>query len=105
MEYTSINIQGNIVSSEILDKVRSEDIFALSSWREMLYLMIPRVLPFVVVLCFILFSTSYWKKVLVSTAMYGILAISWDFLASAGLVSLGQALFFGLGAYIALDDK
>ncbi len=63
--------------------------------------MIPRVLPFVVVLCFILLSSSYWKKVLVSTAMYGILAISWDFLASAGLVSLGQALFFGLGAYVA----
>ena len=82
-------------------KVRSEDIFALSSWREMLYLSIPRVLPFVVVLCFILFSTPYWKKVLVSTAMFGILAISWDFLVSAGLVSLGQALFFGLGAYIA----
>lgn len=67
----------------------------------MLYLMIPRVLPFVVVLGFILFSTPYWKKVLVSTAMFGILAISWDFLATAGLVSLGQALFFGLGAYIA----
>lgn len=26
MEYTSINIQGNIISSEILDKIRSEDV-------------------------------------------------------------------------------
>ena len=29
------------------------------------------------------------------------LAVSWDFLASCGLLSLGQALFFGLGSYIA----
>jgi len=82
-------------------KVRSQDIFALSSWREMIYLLLPRVLPFILVLCVILFSTPYWRKVLVSTAMFGVLAISWDFLVSTGLVSLGQALFFGIGAYIA----
>lgn len=82
-------------------KVRSEDIFALSSWREMLYLLLPRLLPIVIMITFILFSSPYWKKVLISTAVFAILAISWDFLASAGLVSLGQSLFFGLGAYIA----
>lgn len=67
----------------------------------MIYLLLPRVLPFILVLCVILFSTPYWRKVLVSTAMFGVLAISWDFLVSTGLVSLGQALFFGIGAYIA----
>jgi len=82
-------------------KVRSEDIFALSSWKVMLYLLAPRVLPFVVVLGFILFASPYWKMVLVSTTMFGILAISWDLLLSTGMVSLGQALFFGMGAYIA----
>lgn len=82
-------------------KVRSEDIFALSSWREMLYLAIPRVVPLLVILCFALFASSYWQKVLVSTAMFAMLAISWDLLASTGLVSLGQALFFGIGAYLA----
>jgi len=82
-------------------KVRSEDIFALSSWREMTYLLLPRLLPFLILLTIIIFATPYWRKVLISTAMFGILAISWDFLVSTGLVSLGQALFFGIGAYIA----
>jgi len=82
-------------------KVRSEDIFALSSWREMLYLMVPRVVPLAVILGFAIFATPYWQKVLVSTAMFAMLAVSWDLLASTGLVSLGQALFFGIGAYIA----
>lgn len=82
-------------------KVRSEDIFALSSWKVMLYLLAPRVLPLVVVLGFILFASPYWQRVLVSTTMFGILAISWDLMLSTGMVSLGQALFFGMGAYIA----
>jgi branched-chain amino acid transport system permease protein len=82
-------------------KARSEDIFALSSWFEMLYLLAPRVLPFLAVVLFLLFATPYWKRVLVSTAMFGILAMSWDLLVSTGLVSLGQALFFGMGAYVA----
>jgi branched-chain amino acid transport system permease protein len=82
-------------------KVRSEDIFALTSWREMLYVLIPRVLPMFLIILFIFVTTPYWKRVLVSMAMIGILALSWDLLVSTGLVSLGQALFFGMGAYIA----
>ncbi len=82
-------------------KVRSEDIFALNSWREMLYLLAPRVLPLAALLALALFLPPYWKKVLVSTAIFGILAMSWDLLVCTGLVSLGQALFFGVGAYIA----
>jgi branched-chain amino acid transport system permease protein len=33
--------------------------------------------------------------------MFALLAVSWDLLASTGMVSLGQALFFGVGAYVA----
>ncbi len=82
-------------------KVRSEDIFALCSWREMLYLAFPRLLPIVglIVLSFTL--SIYWQKVLLSVSVFALLAISWDILAQSGMVSLGQALFFGMGAYLA----
>jgi branched-chain amino acid transport system permease protein len=42
---------------------------------------------------------AYWQKVLLSVAVFALLAISWDILAQTGMVSLGQALFFGVGAY------
>jgi len=82
-------------------KVRSEDIFALCSWREMLYLSSPRLLPILglIVLSFLL--SLYWQKVLLSVSVIALLAISWDLLAQSGMVSLGQALFFGMGAYLA----
>lgn len=32
-------------------------------------------------------------------AVFGLLAISWDIMAQTGMISLGQALFFGMGAY------
>ena len=80
-------------------KVRSSDIFALTSWREMLYLAAPRMLP--VILCLLLPAVLgvYWQKVFLSVAVFALLAISWDILAQTGMVSLGQALFFGVGAY------
>jgi len=71
-------------------KARSQDIFALSSWREMLYLAAP-ILPLIL--------GVYWQKVLLSVAVFALLAISWDILAQTGMISLGQALFFGMGAY------
>ena len=43
----------------------------------------------------------YWQKVLLSVSVIALLAISWDLLAQSGMVSLGQALFFGMGAYLA----
>ncbi len=81
-------------------KVRSSDVFALLSWREMLYLSFPRLLPIVglVVLSFTL--SIYWQKVLLSVSVFALLAISWDILAQSGMISLGQALFFGMGAYL-----
>lgn len=82
-------------------KARSEDVFALTSWREVLYLAAPRILPLAAIGLGSILLPDYWKKVLVTTAIFGVLAMSWDFLVCTGLVSLGQALFFGVGAYLA----
>ncbi len=80
-------------------KARSGDIFALSSWREMLYLAAPRLIPLIGFLVLPLILGTYWQKVLLSVAVFALLAISWDILAQTGMISLGQALFFGMGAY------
>ena len=80
-------------------KARSGDIFALSSWREMLYLAAPRLIPIIAFLILPLILGIYWQKVLLSVAVFALLAISWDILAQTGMISLGQALFFGMGAY------
>ena len=82
-------------------KVRSSDIFALSSWREMLYLAAPRLLPVVGLLVLSFALSVYWQRVLLSVSVFALLAISWDILAQTGMISLGQALFFGTGAYLA----
>lgn len=82
-------------------KARSSDIFALCSWREMLYLSAPRLLPIVGLLILPFVLNIYWQKVLLSVAVFVLLAISWDFLSQSGMVSLGQALLFGMGAYAA----
>ena len=82
-------------------KVRSEDIFALCSWREMLYLAAPRLLPIVGLLVLSFTLSVYWQRVLLSVSVFALLAISWDILAQTGMISLGQALFFGTGAYLA----
>lgn len=80
-------------------KARSDDVFALTSWREMVYLAAPRVVPLACFLLLPLFLGPYWQRVLLSVAVFGLLAISWDIMAQTGMVSLGQALFFGMGAY------
>jgi branched-chain amino acid transport system permease protein len=82
-------------------KVRSSDVFALSSWREMLYLSAPRLLPIIGLLILSIVLSHYWQRVLLSVSVFALLAISWDILAQSGMVSLGQALFFGTGAYLA----
>jgi len=82
-------------------KVRSDDITALTSWREMTFIALPRLMPALLLLILGLVAGQYWQRVLMQACMFGLLAISWDVLASVGMVSLGQALFFGVGAYIA----
>jgi len=80
-------------------KVRASDVFALTSWREMLYLSTPRLFPVLGFLILPAFLNAYWQKVFLSVAIFALLAISWDILAQSGMISLGQALFFGIGAY------
>ena len=82
-------------------KARSGDIFTLCSWREMLYLAAPRLLPIFGLLVLSLALSAYWQRVLLSVSVFALLAISWDILAQTGMISLGQALFFGTGAYLA----
>lgn len=82
-------------------KARSEDLYAVASPREMLYVAGPRVLPVLALLALPLVLSPYWQKVLLSVGAYGLLAVSWDFLYKAGLISLGQSFFFGVGAYFA----
>ncbi|MDF1591739.1 MAG: branched-chain amino acid ABC transporter permease [Desulfobacterales bacterium] len=81
-------------------KARSGDVFTLCSWREMLYLALPRLLPIIVFLLLPPLLSVYWQKVFISLAVFALLAISWDLLAQSGMISLGQALFFGMGAYL-----
>ena len=82
-------------------KARSGDIFTLCSWREMLYLAAPRLIPIVGCLVLPLVLGIYWQRVLLNVAVFALLAISWDILEQSGMISLGQALFFGMGAYTA----
>lgn len=82
-------------------KARSDDIYAVASWKEMIYLLLPRVLPVTGIMLIVFFLPVYWKKVVITTCIFAMLAVSWDFLSNCGLLSLGQALFFGIGSYIA----
>lgn len=85
-------------------KVRSDDIFAIGSARDLAYVVAPRALAILALLCFPLLQGlvgRYWQTVMLNTLVVALLALSWDLLASVGLISLGQALFFGLGGYAA----
>lgn len=82
-------------------KARTDSIYAIAGYRDLIYLLFPRVVPVVVAFILPLVVSGYWVKVVVYAAVYGLLALSWDFLAACGLFSLGQALFFGVGAYLA----
>jgi branched-chain amino acid transport system permease protein len=82
-------------------KARSDDIYAVTSYREMWYLLFPRVIPVVGIAVLACFLPLYWKKVMIQACIFAMLAVSWDFLSTCGLLSLGQALFFGIGSYTA----
>lgn len=82
-------------------KMRTESLYALSSWREMAYLLVPRLLLILGLLVLPLVLDMYWQRVLCSAGIYALLALGFDFLAEyVGLVSLGGALFIGAGGYI-----
>jgi branched-chain amino acid transport system permease protein len=83
-------------------KVRTEGLYALSSWREMSYLLFPRGLFILGILLLPFILDMYWQRVLCVAGVYALLALSFDFLAEfVGLVCLGGAFFIGSGGYVA----
>ena len=82
-------------------KVRTGGLYALSSWNEMAYLLVPRVVLIGGLLVLPLLVDMYWQRVLCSAGIYALLALGFDFLAEyVGLVCLGGAFFIGSGGYI-----
>lgn len=85
-------------------KVRTDGVYAISSWKEITYLLAPRVLLIggLLLAPLILSPFPYWQRVISIIAIYALLAIGFDFLANfVGLVSLGGGFYIGVGAYIA----
>jgi branched-chain amino acid transport system permease protein len=84
-------------------KVRTEGIYAISSWQEATYLVLPRLILIVGLLILPLIMPSlYWKRVTSIVCIYVLLSLGFDFLAHfVGLVSLGGAFFIGVGGYTA----
>ncbi len=83
-------------------KVRTDGLYALMSWRELGYLILPRMVLIVgmLILPFVM-PSMYWQRVISIVCIYALLAVSFDFLAHfVGLVSLGGALFIGVGGYL-----
>jgi branched-chain amino acid transport system permease protein len=82
-------------------KVRTETLYALTSWREMGYLFVPRFVLIAGLLLLPLILGMYWQRVLCTAGIYALLALGFDFLAEyVGLVCLGGAFFIGSGGYI-----
>ncbi|MCW8860172.1 MAG: branched-chain amino acid ABC transporter permease [Deltaproteobacteria bacterium] len=72
------------------------------SWRELSYLTMPRMVLIVglLILPFVM-PSMYWQRVISIVCIYALLAVSFDLLAHfVGLVSLGGALFIGVGGYL-----
>jgi len=84
-------------------KARSEGLYAISSWREVMYLLAPRAgLIIGLLIAPMVMPSLYWQRVLGLAAVYALLAISFDFLAErVGLVCIGGAFMIGVGGYIA----
>ena len=83
-------------------KVRTDGLYALMSWRELSYLITPRLLLIVGMLILpLVMPGMYWQRVISIVCIYALLALSFDFLAHyVGLVSLGGAFFVGTGGYL-----
>lgn len=82
-------------------KVRTEGLYAVTSWREMGYLIMPRAVLILGLLSLPLILDMYWQRVLCAAGIYALLALGFDFLAEyVGLVCLGGAFFIGCGGYV-----
>jgi len=84
-------------------KVRSDSIYALSSWREIGFLSGPRLALVLGLLIIPLAMPSmYWQRIICIVCIFALLAIAFDFLAEfVGIICLGGALFIGVGGYMA----
>lgn len=84
-------------------RVRTDGIYAVSSLREMMYLLTPRLALILGLLILpLLIPNPYWQRVVSIMSIFALLSLSFDFLAHyVGIVNLGGALFIGLGGYIA----
>ena len=80
-------------------KVRTEGIYAISSWRGIAYALLPTfsfvlgmlILPLVV-------PSMTWQRIMTIACIFALLALSFDFLAHfVGIVCLGGAFFTGVG--------
>jgi branched-chain amino acid transport system permease protein len=79
-------------------------VYAISHWKEIAYLVAPRLLFIVgfLALPLILTPFPYWQRVITIVCLYALLALGFDFLANyVGLVSLGGGFYMGVGAYCA----
>jgi len=83
-------------------KVRTDGIYALMSWKELSYLILPRaVLILGMLMLPLVMPGMYWQRVVSIVCIYALLALSFDLLAHfLGLVSLGGAFFIGVGGYL-----
>lgn len=84
-------------------KVRADTVYALSSLREITYLVIPRLFLILGLLITpLVMPSEYWQRVVCIMCIYALLSLVFDFLAHfVGIVCLGGSLFIGLGGYIA----
>ncbi|MDY7036686.1 MAG: branched-chain amino acid ABC transporter permease, partial [Thermodesulfobacteriota bacterium] len=87
MEYRKERIDRGI-------KARTNDIHALSGYAEIIYLVLPRFFPVAGLILLLMLLNEYGREVLINTCTITILALSWTYITSVGMISLGQALFF-----------
>jgi branched-chain amino acid transport system permease protein len=82
-------------------KVRADSIYAISSLKEIMFLMGPGLILVFGLLVLPAVVSPYWQRVLCIAGVYVLLSISFGFLANyVGLVCLGGALFVGVGGYL-----
>lgn len=82
-------------------KVRAESIYAISSMKEIMFLIGPGLVLVILLLLLPISLPSFWQRIMALTGVYVLLSVGFGFLASyVGLVSLGGALFVGMGGYI-----
>lgn len=83
-------------------KVLTDGIYAISSWRCLAYVLLPRMVFIIGLLCLPLaISSLAWQKILIISFIFALLAIMYDFLANfVGIVCLGGAFFIGVGGYL-----